>query len=139
MTISYSDALFEITMIRHHQETIDLYVKDFKDVTDEQTRHQVDGIIRDSEQSLVTHQEDLFKTLGFSVKTDLQSLSILEDRLKELQDAEQELSDMSDAWESGDACSMACNDPGLQFEQSMDNERLLSAFIADYNKDNKND
>lgn len=139
MTISYSDALFEITMIRHHQETIDLYVQDFKNVTDEKTRNEVDGIIRSEQQSLQYQQDNLFETLGFSVKTDLQSLSVLEDRLNELKNAEQELSDMSDAWESGDACSMACNDPGLQFEQSMDNERLLAAFIADYTTENQND
>lgn len=136
MTISFSDALFEISMIRHHQETIDLYVRDFKDVTDESTRKEVDGIILSEQQSLSYQQENLFQTLGFSVDIDLESLSRLEDRLNELKNAEQELADMAEAWDSEDPCAMACNDPGLQFEQSMENERLLAAFLADYNKEN---
>lgn len=134
MTISINDAIYEIDMIRHYQETIDMYEDDFKNVVDVKIRTEIDTIIDDNKKSLSTHQESLVETIGFTVEFDRSTLFELQDRLKGLQAAEKELDCMSDAWESGDACDMACNDPGLQFGQSREIENLWNEFFDYYKK-----
>lgn len=135
MTISISDALHDLNMIRHYQETIDMYEDDFKNLKDLKIRGEIDVIIADNKTSLAEHHDSLVDTLGFNVELDKSTLWDLEDRLKTLQSAEKDLDDMSDAWESGDACAMACNDPGLQFGQSREIEILWNDFFNDYNKE----
>jgi len=42
--------------------------------------------------------------------------------IEEYDSLREELDDMSDAWEHGDECDQAENDPGLQFEKEMEVE-----------------
>jgi hypothetical protein len=86
--------------------------------------------------SMEIEQEDFNKVCGFDVDLSVIDQRELYDLLKEIQDEENEMTAMSKAWDSGDACEMACNDPGLQYEQGEKVEQLWADFENTYNKTN---
>lgn len=86
--------------------------------------------------SMEIEQEDFNKVCGFDVDLGAIDQRDLYDSLKELQEEEKYLSGMAASWESGDACEMACNDPGLQYEQGEKVEQLWADFENTYNKTN---
>lgn len=71
--------------------------------------------IKDKNKDIEYHFERISEILGFEIKEfDIQSIY---SELEIITNEEKNLNDMCDAWDSEDPCAMACNDPGLQFEQ----------------------
>jgi hypothetical protein len=62
------------------------------------------------------------------------NLDDVKQHLEEIESIEQELTSMVNAWESDEPFSMACNDPGLQFEQGEILQRLWDEFNNKYSK-----
>lgn len=106
----------------------------FDPVKDKTHVDQINGNIACFISSSQIEQEDFDKVCEFQVDLASTNLHDLYHTLKELQDEEKELSGMAEAWDSGDECAMACNDPGLQYEQGERVEELWRAFELKYNK-----
>lgn len=106
----------------------------FDPVKDKYEIDQINSNIACFASSMEIWQDDFNKTCEFTVDLAAVDQRQLYSVLKELHDEEEELTGMSEAWESGDACDMACNDPGLQYEQGQKVETLWAEFEQTYKK-----
>lgn len=131
--------------ILHSYETYQELKKDMEDIftqvtfdpiKDKKEIDQINANIVCYTRSLETEQDEFNDVACFGVDLSVVDLRNLYEALKELQSEEKELRGMAAAWESGDACEMACNDPGLQYEQGEKVERLWDDFDTAYNKTN---
>lgn len=104
----------------------------FDPVKDKVEVDQINGNIKCFQSSMEIEQEDFDKVCGFEVDLDSVHYRSIYNDLKDLQEAEQQLSDMSAAWESDNACDAACSDPGLQYEQGQLIEELWDSFEQKY-------
>lgn len=91
--------------------------------------------IKDKNKDIEYHFERISEILGFEIKEfDIQSIY---SELEIITNEEKNLNDMCDAWDSEDPCAMACNDPGLQFEQGEVVEELWKNFNERYSNKSK--
>lgn len=88
--------------------------------------------IKDKNKDIEYHFERISDILGFNIEGfDINSIY---SALDIITIEEKNLNDMCDAWDSEDPCAMACNDPGLQFEQGELVEELWNNFNEKYSK-----
>lgn len=86
--------------------------------------------IKDKNKDIEYHFERISDILGFNIEC-FDINSIYSD-LDFITIEEKNLNDMCAAWDSEDPCAMACNDPGLQFEQGEVVEELWKNFNERY-------
>lgn len=117
--------------LKKDMETI-IEEHNFDAVKDKHHIEQINREIACFKSSLEIEQEDFNKVCGFDIDLATVDQRDLYDTLQELQEEEKALSGMADAWASDDECAMACNDPGLQYEQGEKVEELWSEFERTY-------
>lgn len=101
-----------------------------KKISCEDIINQLKENVKDRNKDIEYHFERISEILGFEIKKfDIQSIY---SELEIITQEEQNLNDMCAAWDSEDPCSMACNDPGLQFEQGEVLEELWKNFNERY-------
>lgn len=103
-----------------------------KKISCEDIINQLKENVKDRNKDIEYHFERISEILGFEIKEfDIQSIY---SELEIITNEEKNLNDMCDAWDSEDPCAMACNDPGLQFEQGELVEELWNKFNEKYSK-----
>lgn len=123
----------DLQQIENYQENIDMFVNDFANVTDGKFRDEIDKIIADNERDKAYHSNSVNEALGTNLVFDKDVINSIMSHLENIMREEKTLSNMCEAWNSEDPCEMACNDPGLQFEQGEIVERLWNEFKQTFN------
>lgn len=124
--------------IQYNQNSIDWIKEDIQRNFPDTPKNQealtfFNSQIKDHEQSIKFAIEEMESTLEY--KLDIQNISFkdMEDELQTIYSEVKTSEHMAEAWESDDPCAMACNDPGLQFEQGELIDKLWNEFNNKYN------
>lgn len=123
----------DLEQIENYQENIDMFIRDFANITDDKIRNDIDKIIAENERDKAYHVNCVNEALGTNLVFDKEVIDSLLAHLENIIKEEKKLSDMCEAWDSEDPCEMACNDPGLQFEQGEIVENLWAEFKQTFN------
>lgn len=123
----------DLERIESYQENIDMFIRDFANVTDDKIRNEIDKIISENERDKAYHANCVNEALGTNFVFDKDIIDSMLAHLKNIIKEEKTLSNMCEAWDSEDPCEMACNDPGLQFEQGEIVENLWAEFKQTFN------